>query len=153
MCCIHMLLDVSSTSCQQGQGVPSLQLMVHEHVTRFIFAAGAAVYTRDARLNDDYLGSKQEEPERSSDNDTIAAIVTAMGGQHGAVAIVRLSGTSAVEIVGRMFQPAGRTRTSPPRSEWTPESHRVQYGNLVDTSGSLIDEVNRLEAILLMIFG
>lgn len=74
-----------------------------------------------------------------------------MGGQHGAVAIVRLSGTSAVEIVGRMFQPAGRTRTSPLGSEWTPESHRVQYGNLVDTSGSLVDEVNRLEAILLMI--
>ncbi|KAG0618756.1 hypothetical protein M758_4G089900 [Ceratodon purpureus] len=107
-------------------------------------SAGAAVYTKDARLGDDYRGLGEEEEQKSLDNDTIAAIVTAMGGQQGAVAIVRLSGASAVEIVGRMFQPGRRVRDgnlSPPCSEWTPESHRVQYGNLVDSAGVLVDEV------------
>lgn len=128
-------------------------------LTHYSFSAGAAVYTKDARLNNEYLGSKEEERRESLDNDTIAAIVTAMGGQQGAVAIVRLSGTSAVEIVGRLFQPARRVRderTSHSNSEWTPESHRVQYGNLVDSSGSLVDEVDRLEILrnfCLMRFG
>lgn len=121
-------------------------------LTRYTFSAGAAVYTKDARLpSDDYLGHK-EELQKSIDNDTIAAIVTAMGGQQGAVAIVRLSGTSAVEIVGRLFQPARRVmdgRVSHSNREWAPESHRVQYGNLVDPSGSLVDEVDKPEDFLL----
>jgi len=120
---------------------------VQLHLTRYTFSDGAAVYMKDARLNNEYneyLGSK-EELQKALDDETIAAIVTAMGGQDGAVAIVRLSGTSAVEIVGRLFQPARRVRherTSHSNCGWTPESHRVQYGNLVDSSGSLVDEVD-----------
>jgi tRNA modification GTPase len=113
------------------------------HLTCEVFSAGAAVYTKDARLSNDYRGS-EEGGQRSLDDDTIAAIVTAMGGQQGAVAIVRLSGASAIEIVGRLFQPARRVRdgkTSHTSGEWMPESHRVQYGNLVDPSGLLVDEV------------
>ena len=109
------------------------------HLTCLIFSAGAAIYTKDARLSNDY-GGHDEERQKSLDNDTIAAIVTAMGGQQGAVAIVRLSGASAVEIVGRLFQPARIVRDKQ-ISQWTPKSHRVQYGNLMDPSGLLVDEV------------
>ncbi|XP_024392009.1 uncharacterized protein [Physcomitrium patens] len=107
-------------------------------------SAGAAVYTKDVRLSNENQGSDEEERQTISDNDTIAAIVTAMGGQQGAVAIVRLSGNSAVKIVGRLFRTAKTMRNkenSHLNNEWNPKSHRVQYGNLIDASGTLVDEV------------
>lgn len=70
-----------------------------------------------------------------------------MGGQQGAVAIVRLSGNSAVKIVGRLFRTAKTMRNkenSHLNNEWNPKSHRVQYGNLIDASGTLVDEVCKL---------
>lgn len=67
------------------------------------------------------------------DGDTIAAIVT--GGQQGAVSIVRLSGPDAVEVARHVFVPASNA------TNWSPESHRVYYGNILDATGSIVDEV------------
>eukprot|EP00897_Mesotaenium_endlicherianum_P004451 jgi/Mesen1/4033/ME000212S03056 len=71
----------------------------------------------------------------SGDQDTIAAIVTAVAGQQAGVAIVRLSGPSAVDVAGRIFRPAKKG------ARWQPESHRVEYGWAVDEQGAVIDEV------------
>ncbi|CAM6016275.1 unnamed protein product [Sphagnum balticum] len=83
------------------------------------------------------------------DDDTIAAIVTAMGGgsHQGAVAIVRLSGPSAVKIAARHFFPSKQLRNQHNPQDlnvllpWQPKSHRVEHGLLRDASGTLIDEV------------
>ncbi|GAQ83761.1 GTPase [Klebsormidium nitens] len=78
------------------------------------------------------------------DFDTIAAIVTplALGDQPGAVAIVRLSGPKTVDMVRKIFKPFRRKDTQGGESmEWHPESHKVEYGKIVDASGALVDEV------------
>lgn len=114
------------------------------------FLAGTAVYTKDVRLKNETTEPTQgKDPSQTpTDSDTIAAIVTAMGSQQGAVAIVRLSGTSAVEIVGRLFRPARRAKDEISRSNlWKPQSHRVEYGTLVDELESLVDEVQKLKMI------
>ncbi|GAB4839535.1 hypothetical protein Ancab_029061 [Ancistrocladus abbreviatus] len=83
---------------------------------------------------------------------TIAAIVTSLGGPPAAVGIVRLSGPLAVDIVGRIFQPA-RGRKKKKEEEvgcqegglgsclWRPTSHVVEYGVVCDANGSVVDEV------------
>ena len=63
-------------------------------------------------------------------NDTIAAISTAQG--VGAIAIVRVSGPEAIEIVNKIFK--GKDLT-------TVESHTINYGKIVDRRGNMIDEV------------
>lgn len=63
--------------------------------------------------------------------DTIGAISTAQG--RGAIAVVRLSGPDAVQIVDRLFrgkETLARTR-----------SHSVRHGKLCDLSGNVVDEV------------
>ena len=63
--------------------------------------------------------------------DTIAAIATARG--PGGIAIVRLSGPRAGEILEGLFSPAK------PRDFF--ESHRLMYGRVLDERGAAIDEV------------
>ncbi|KAL4197549.1 hypothetical protein AMTRI_Chr04g251690 [Amborella trichopoda] len=74
--------------------------------------------------------------------DTIAAIVTSLGGEPSAVGIVRLSGSSAVAIAGRVFTPARKKKN---RSKgpfvWEPKSHFVEYGVVLDREGNIVDEV------------
>jgi tRNA modification GTPase len=70
---------------------------------------------------------------------TIAAIVTSLGGPPAAVGIVRLSGPSAVGIVGRLFRP--RLKKKRQSSMWKPRSHVVEYGMVLDSHGNVIDEV------------
>lgn len=74
----------------------------------------------------------------AASSSTIAAIVTSLGGPPGAVGIVRLSGPSAVAIVGRMFRSAKKKGKS---SGWRPTSHVVEYGVVSDCHGNVIDEV------------
>ncbi|CAA0841764.1 tRNA modification GTPase- putative [Striga hermonthica] len=70
---------------------------------------------------------------------TIAAIVTSLGGPPGAVGIVRLSGPSAISIAGQVFRPiSGKRRKG---SNWSPNSHVVEYGVVIDSNGNVIDEV------------
>lgn len=66
--------------------------------------------------------------------DTIAAISTPMG--EGAIAIVRLSGSQALPIAGRLFQsPGGKKIEDVP-------THTIHYGHIVDPeSGEKADEV------------
>lgn len=77
---------------------------------------------------------------------TIAAIVTPVGGPPGAVGIVRLSGDKAVEVARRVFRSAKRRRRKVEESDcsedsWRPRSHFVEYGVVVDSKGSVVDEV------------
>ena len=64
-------------------------------------------------------------------NDTISAIATAPGA--GGIAIVRISGGRAAEILGRAFAPARPGRTGF-------ESHRMYYGRVLDSRGETLDE-------------
>ncbi|CAL2235403.1 unnamed protein product [Prunus armeniaca] len=70
---------------------------------------------------------------------TIAAIVTSLGGPPGAVGIVRLSGPSAVAIVGRVFRQTKKRKKTV--GTWRPTSHVVEYGVVCDSNGNVIDEV------------
>lgn len=62
-------------------------------------------------------------------NDTIVAISTALG--VGAISIVRLSGTEAIEIVNNCFKGKDLTKA---------QSHTINYGHIVDQD-EIIDEV------------
>ena len=62
-------------------------------------------------------------------NDTIAAISTTMG--VGAISIIRVSGTEAINIVNKIFK--GKDLN-------TVESHTITYGHIIDNE-SVIDEV------------
>ena len=64
-------------------------------------------------------------------SDTIAAIATARGA--GGIAIVRVSGPRAGEIMSGMFRPAVKREVY--------ESHRMMYGWAVDAGGGTLDEV------------
>lgn len=109
----------------------------------FIFLVVAEtilVLNKDERLLGDgfgVMGSKEEPIERNSS--TIAAIVTSLGAAPAAVGIVRLSGPSAVAIVGRLFSPCSRRKQK--SSMWRPKSHFVEYGEVFDHQGNVIDEV------------
>ena len=63
-------------------------------------------------------------------NDTICAIATSQG--VGAIAIIRVSGEEAVDIVTKIFK--GKDLR-------TVDTHTINYGNIVDKSGNIIDEV------------
>lgn len=67
----------------------------------------------------------------ASKNDTIAAIATPSGA--GGIAIVRLSGGEAEQILKRLFIPAGR------RDSFA--SHELMYGRAVGEDGETLDEV------------
>lgn len=62
--------------------------------------------------------------------DTIAAPATAPG--EGGVAIIRISGTKAREILSRAFLPAQKQKLRP---------RRLTYGRLVSAGGEVLDEV------------
>ena len=71
-------------------------------------------------------------PKAPSTNDTIAAIATPIG--RAGIGIVRISGSQAREIAGKIF--------TPKRSVKALRSHRLYLGRLIDpSSGSMIDEV------------
>ena len=61
-------------------------------------------------------------------NDIIAAIATAYG--HGAIGIVRVSGSGAMDIISRIFRTSVKL-----------ESHKMAYGHIVASTGEVIDEV------------
>lgn len=63
-------------------------------------------------------------------NSTIAAIATAPG--TGAVALIRVSGGSALDVAGRVF--SGR-----PRDSWIPRQQH--FGRILDSAGQILDEV------------
>lgn len=66
--------------------------------------------------------------------------MTSLGGPPGAVGIVRLSGPSAVAIVGRVFRQTKKKRKKTVGT-WRPTSHVVEYGVVCDSNGNVIDEV------------
>jgi hypothetical protein len=77
-------------------------------------------------------------PPAGSGSVTAAAIVTPVVPQVGGVAIVRVSGDHAVDVVRRVFRP-GRVASRP--KAWAVESHRAVYGHVYDVDGSVVDEV------------
>lgn len=99
---------------------------------------GTIRYLKDERSMLDTSAQKLYQSSKCSD--TIAAIVTALGGQPSAVGIVRLSGPSAVSIATRIFRPA-RKKNNLKSLSWQPRSHFVEYGTVVDANGNLVDEV------------
>ncbi|KAF8061319.1 mnmE [Scenedesmus sp. PABB004] len=75
------------------------------------------------------------EPLATEGEDTIASLVTG-GSRSGAVDIIRVSGSDAVQIAQRVFWPQGRFRFG-----WRPASQRIYHGAAVDGEGRVIDEV------------
>lgn len=67
-------------------------------------------------------------------DDSIAAIVTPVG--EGGLAVVRVSGTNALEIANACFEPAGSNAPKPSNAE----THTILYGHVV-SEGRTIDEV------------
>ena len=63
-------------------------------------------------------------------NDTICAISTAQG--VGAIAIVRVTGPEAIEIVNKIFKGKDLSKV---------DTHTINYGKIVDKRGNMIDEV------------
>ncbi len=63
-------------------------------------------------------------------NDTICAISTSQG--VGAIAIVRVSGSEAIEIVNSIFKGKDLDEV---------DTHTINYGHIVDEKGNIIDEV------------
>jgi len=61
-------------------------------------------------------------------DDIIAAIATAHG--HGAIGIVRMSGSGVMDLLGRVFSSGAKML----------ESHRMYYGN-IHANGEVVDEV------------
>lgn len=101
-----------------------------------ILIENTLVLNKDERLGDGEVSCAEPVPSSS----TIAAIVTSLGGPPGAVGIVRLSGPSAVSIAGEVFRPMSRKRRKGAR--WWPNSHVVEYGEVLDSHGNIIDEVH-----------
>jgi tRNA modification GTPase len=66
--------------------------------------------------------------------DTIAAIATPLG--EGGLAVIRISGSKALEIADQVFVSLGKRTSSPS----TAPSHTVHYGKIV-RDGTVIDEV------------
>eukprot|EP00192_Tetraselmis_astigmatica_P003258 CAMPEP_0117660180 /NCGR_PEP_ID=MMETSP0804-20121206/6829_1 /TAXON_ID=1074897 /ORGANISM="Tetraselmis astigmatica, Strain CCMP880" /LENGTH=553 /DNA_ID=CAMNT_0005466889 /DNA_START=229 /DNA_END=1886 /DNA_ORIENTATION=- len=78
-------------------------------------------------------GAGASAPIATEGDDTIVAIVS--GEIQGAVSILRLSGSQAVEIASEVFQTPGKP------GSWEPRSHRVYYGTARDREGNMLDEV------------
>ncbi|CDP01190.1 unnamed protein product [Coffea canephora] len=98
------------------------------------------VLNKDERLvGDGVVGSYEQQQQHFGNSTTIAAIVTSLGGPPAAVGIVRLSGPSSVAVVGRLFRPMSKKKGR--TSIWRPKSHFVEYGEVLDLQGNLIDEV------------
>ena len=57
------------------------------------------------------------------------------GAQQGSVAIIRLSGPDAVQIASSVFVPSSS------KKQWTPKTHRIYHGHVLDTEGGVVDEV------------
>ncbi|KAH0920353.1 hypothetical protein HID58_028013 [Brassica napus] len=105
---------------------------------------GSFVFKGDERMRGP-LSSNDAFENQFQSSSTIAAIVTPVGGPPGAVGIVRLSGDKAVEVAGRVFRSAKRRRKEEEsdcsEDSWRPRSHFVEYGVVVDSKGSVVDEV------------
>ncbi|XP_013588029.1 PREDICTED: tRNA modification GTPase MnmE [Brassica oleracea var. oleracea] len=107
---------------------------------------GSFVFKGDERMRGP-LSSNNAFDNQFQSSSTIAAIVTPVGGPPGAVGIVRLSGDKAVEVAGRVFRSAKRRRRKEEEESdcsedsWRPRSHFVEYGVVVDSKGSVVDEV------------
>ncbi|XP_024533024.1 uncharacterized protein LOC9650872 isoform X1 [Selaginella moellendorffii] len=81
------------------------------------------------------LESRESQHATLSCAETIAAIVTPLCGKQGAVAIVRMSGPSAVSVAQAIFRPLRKKK-------WIPQSHRVVYGTIIEyPKETIIDEV------------
>jgi len=75
-------------------------------------------------------------------NDTIAAISTAAGS--GGIAVLRLSGSRALEIADAVFEGKVRLQSG--------ESHRAYYGRLFETDGAGQNSKTHLDDVLVTIF-
>ena len=65
--------------------------------------------------------------------DTISAIATAMG--EGGIAIIRVSGSKALEIVNKIFK--GKSS----EDIFNMKPYTMRYGHIVDENNEIIDEV------------
>lgn len=78
------------------------------------------------------LREEKEGKQMGMAEDTIAAVATALG--EGSIAVIRVSGPDAVDVVGTLFRSRSDLRAA--------ESHTVHYGNIVDPAdGRVLDEV------------
>ncbi len=67
-------------------------------------------------------------------DDTIAAIATPLG--EGGLAVLRVSGSTALAVSDRCFRPAGKSATKPSQAQ----THTIHFGHMVD-GAKVLDEV------------
>jgi tRNA modification GTPase len=77
-------------------------------------------------------------------DDTIAAIATPLG--EGGLAVIRLSGQSALSIVDKSFVPIGKRAVKPSAAQ----THTIHYGKIVQ-DGQPIDEVFSPPALVTLV--
>ncbi len=70
-------------------------------------------------------------------SDTIAAIATPAG--TGGIAVIRISGPSAVQVAGKVFRPARQQRSDELPSAHRPKWH-ARLGGVFDSAGQFVDE-------------
>ena len=82
--------------------------------------------------------------------DTITAVVTATSPTQGGVAVVRMSGSGAVDAARRCFRTPAALRVAAEHGAdaaqqhmdaWSPVTHVMEYGYVVDAEGTVVDEV------------
>ncbi len=74
--------------------------------------------------------TEKEEKAEVTQREPIAAIATPVG--EGGIAVIRVSGKNAIELVNKAF--SGKDLTKQP-------SHTVHFGNIVDKKDNIVDEV------------
>ena len=99
--------------------------------------ASAAPATRTSEDHDD-----EDAFSSHGDGDTIVAIATPVVPQAGGVAIIRLSGPSAVSAAMSVFRPASRAAREDAREHRPPRSHLALYGVIVDPATVPGDDLN-----------
>eukprot|EP00878_Enallax_costatus_P024061 GHUV01025649.1.p1 GENE.GHUV01025649.1~~GHUV01025649.1.p1 ORF type:complete len:445 (+),score=114.58 GHUV01025649.1:758-2092(+) len=132
-------VDVAASICRNALAAPEHQHTGHRVRCQASHAPEAVQHedepSTSGRPAEDGSYLDPHAPLATEGEDTIASLVTG-GSRSGAVDVIRISGSEAIQIAQRVFWPQGHFRFN-----WQPKSQRIYYGTAVDGDGHVIDEV------------